>query len=198
MIRTMISPKSGSIGVGNRPGTSATLPTSVISRSSARTIAVGLPGGMNYAFDAARCSVQFGWAGAFLDVGPDRDGRGGRPCKTLGPRFGVGDVGFPLRAADGSTRPTRFRGYCVKGAPAFDLEWGGVPLVWSIAAAGDRVGLTYTFAFEAPLDDPAVFVVASEGLSLSSPLGAVRGGRLEVPAGTQKFAVTVENPEAVR
>ena len=66
--------------------------------ASARTIAVGLPGGMNYAFDAARCSVQFGWAGAFLDVSPDRDGRGGRPCKTLGVRAGVGDVGFPLRA----------------------------------------------------------------------------------------------------
>ena len=166
--------------------------------ASARTIAVGLPGGMNYAFDATRGSVQFGWAGAFLDVGPDRDGRGGRPCKTLGPRFGVGDVGFPLRAADGSERPTRFRGYTVTGTPAFELEWGGVPVVWSIAAAGDRVGLAYTFTFASALAEPAAFVVDPGALALSSPLGAVRAGRLDVPVGTKQFTVTVENPEAVR
>jgi azurin len=166
--------------------------------ASARTIAVGLPGGMNYAFDAARCAVQFGWAGAFLDVSPDRDGRGGRPCKTLGLRFGVGDAGFPLRAADRSERAARFRGYRIKGTPTFELEWGGRPLTWSIAPAPSGVGLTYTFSFERPLDEPLLFAINPKGLALSSPLGEVRDGHLEVPAATQGFQVTVRNQEDVR
>ena len=166
--------------------------------ASARTIAVGLPGGMNYAFDAARCSVQFGWAGAFLDVSPDRDGRGGRPCKTLGVRFGVGDVGFPLRGADGAERPAKFCGYRVKGTPTFELEWGGLPLTWSIAPAPSGVGLTYTLSFARPLEEPLRFAVAPRGLALSSPLGELRDGQLDVAAGTQTLQVTVRNREDVR
>lgn len=169
--------------------------------AGARTVAVGLPGGMNYAFDAERCAVQFGWAGAFLDVSPDRDGRGGRPCKTLGLRFGVGDVGFPLRGVGGArdaVRPARFRGYRVAGAPTFGVEWGGLPLTWSIAPAPSGVGLSYTFAFEEPLSEALLFVIDPRGLALSSSLGEVTDGRLAVPAGSQQFQVTVRNLEDVR
>ena len=31
--------------------------------ASSRSIAVGIPGGMNFVFDAEECRVQFGWAG---------------------------------------------------------------------------------------------------------------------------------------
>ncbi|MAD34003.1 MAG: hypothetical protein CMJ88_09615 [Planctomycetes bacterium] len=169
-----------------------------VERASARTVAVGLPGGMNYAFDAARCSVQFGWAGAFLDVSPDRDGRGGRPCKTLGPRFAVGDSGFPLRAADGASKPARFRGYRVMPTPTFEIDWSGVAVEWAIAPAPEGVGLVYAFTFGAPLAADVMFVIDAAGLTLSSSLGDLNQGRLEVPAGTKTFTVTVRNPEAVR
>ncbi len=39
MMSMPISPNAGNVGTGNRLGTSATLPTSTISRSNARTIA---------------------------------------------------------------------------------------------------------------------------------------------------------------
>ena len=41
-----------------------------VQNSPARSICVGLPGGVNYLFDAETCAVQYGWTGAFLDVGP--------------------------------------------------------------------------------------------------------------------------------
>ncbi|MEZ6038248.1 MAG: PA14 domain-containing protein [Planctomycetota bacterium] len=166
--------------------------------AASRTIAVGLPGGMNYCFDAARCSVQFGWAGAFLDVGPDRNARGGQPCRTLGPRFAVGDVGFPLRTATGAERPVRFRGYRTGHLPAFDLDWDGVAVSWAIAPAAEGIGLDYTFAFATPTTESMRFVIDADGLQLSSTLGAVEGGTLVVPANTRTFSVQVQSKEELR
>ena len=166
--------------------------------ASARSIAVGMPGGMNYCFDAARCCVQFGWAGAFLDVGPDRDNRGGGSCKTLGPRFSTGDAGWPLAAAPGERGPAKFVGYRTRPAPAFEIDWGGSMVTWEIEPAPEGVGLRYTFTFEAPLAHAATFSIDPDGLSLASPLGAFRGGRLAVPAGCEQFQVTIRSTEGVR
>lgn len=161
--------------------------------AAARTIAVGLPGGMNYCFDAQACSVQFGWAGAYLDVGPDRDGRGGRPCKTLGKRFEVGNVGFPLRTADGKEMPVRFKGYRPHGTPTFLLDWGGQEVRWSTSPAPAAVGLRYTF--ELPGNDkPLQFHIDRDGRTVAASAGTWRGSVLTVPAAAAgKFHVTVSN-----
>ena len=165
--------------------------------ASARSIAVGMPGGMNYCFDAAQCCVQFGWAGAFLDVGPDRDGRGGRPCKTLGPRFSVGSIGWPLRVGAGVQPAVKFVGYRTKPGPAFELRWGARSVTWEITPA-EGVGLRYSFTFDAPLDRPARFVVDPSKLQLASALGAFRGGELVIPAGCETFSVTLTTQEQIR
>lgn len=162
--------------------------------AAARTIAVGLPGGMNYCFDAEACSVQFGWAGAYLDIGPDRDGRGGRPCKLLGNRFAVGNVGFPLRTADGQKRPVQFSGYRTHGTPSYSLDWGGQVVQWTVAAAPAAVGLQYTFAL--PEAREAVqFVINKKGIEVTSSAGEWRNGILTVPAAAAKnFTVTLTLP----
>ena len=160
--------------------------------AAARTIAVGLPGGMNYCFDAGRCSVQFGWAGAFLDVGPDRRGRGGQPCKTLGPRFEVGDLGFPLRTEKGQERDVQFLGYRTTGpAPRFEIEWDGTRMSWIIGTAPSGLGLHYTF--EIPKARTALqFVIDPSNLIVASDAGVLRGGVLTVPAAkAKKFSVTL-------
>ena len=163
--------------------------------ATARTIAVGLPHGINYCFDADACSVQFGWGGAFLDVGPDRDGRGGRPCKVLGQRFAVGNVGFPLRTADGGKLPARFLGYATNGTPRFTIDWGGHEVHWTVAAAPAAVGLQYTFAMPtAPASGQkgVQFAIEAEGLKLAASAGTWRDGILTVPAEHAKnFTVTV-------
>jgi azurin len=159
--------------------------------AAARTIAVGLPHGINYCFDADTCSVQFGWAGAYLDVGPDRDGRGGRPCKVLGQRFEVGNVGFPLRTADGAKLRTQFMGYGTHGTPKFTVDWGGQEVHWSVAAAHGGVGLQYTFTIPAARQD-VQFAINSKDLKLAASAGQWRDGTLTVPAEHAKsFTVTV-------
>ena len=159
--------------------------------ASARSIAVGLPGGTNYCFDAARSAVQFGWHGAFLDVGPDRQGRGGLPCKTLGPRFPVGDVGFPLRDADGRELAVRYKGYRLGAAPSFLLDWGGHDVTWTITAPADGRGLAYTFAIDG-MDRAVRFVHDPKAARCVGPDGRVADGPVTIPADrSARFTVTV-------
>ncbi len=159
--------------------------------ATARSIAVGLPGGTNYCFDADRCSVQFGWAGAFLDVGPDREGRGGRPCKTLGPRFDVGDLGFPLRVASGAELPVRFRGYRIGAVPSFLLDWGGREVIWTISALPSSIGLRYTFTI--PEADRGIrFAYDPTAVRCSSDVGRSGDGRIMVsPKQAREFTLTI-------
>lgn len=159
--------------------------------AAARTIAVGLPGGMNYCFDADQCCVQFGWAGAYLDVGPDRDGRGGKPCKTLGKRFAVGSVGFPLREPDGRQPAAKFVGYRTHGAPRLSIDWGGQELTWTITAAPGGIGLHYEFQLP-DRSKPMQFTIDPDGLQLASSAGSWQQGVLTLPASdAKKFTVTL-------
>ena len=82
--------------------------------------------------------------------------------------------------------------------PTFEIDWSGVAVEWAIAPAPESVGLSYTFTFGAPLAADVMFSMDEAGLKLSSSLGELRQGRIDVPAGTEKFTVTVCNPEAVR
>lgn len=49
----------------------------------ARSISVGLPQKLNYAFNARSCAIVAAWKGAFLNVGPNIEGRGKDPSLPL-------------------------------------------------------------------------------------------------------------------
>ena len=84
------------------------------------SIAVGLPGGMNYIFDAESCQLSAAWKGKFLDAKKDWDGRGGNGANILGKVFYSNKdhktIHFPVK---GGGKPV-FRGYRMyKGTPVF-------------------------------------------------------------------------------
>ena len=86
----------------------------------AHSIAVGLPGGMNIAFDAVTCQLTAAWTGKFLDAKNDWNGRGGKGANILGKVFYANKdhktVYFPIK---GGGTP-KFRGYRMyKGNPVF-------------------------------------------------------------------------------
>ncbi|MCC6418626.1 MAG: c-type cytochrome [Gemmataceae bacterium] len=74
-------------------------------RPIARGVAVGYPGGVSVAFDAAACRAAYAWAGHFLDAAPAWDNRGGAPAKVLGLRFWSAPPGFPWGVSDGPRPP---------------------------------------------------------------------------------------------
>ena len=55
--------------------------------AGAKAIAVGYPGSVSLAFDAAKTRVAYAWSGNFLDATPVWDNRGGAPAKLLGSKF---------------------------------------------------------------------------------------------------------------
>ncbi|MFM8471613.1 MAG: hypothetical protein ACKODH_16885 [Limisphaerales bacterium] len=161
-----------------------------IADSSTRSIAVGLPGGVNYVFDAEQCRVRFAWSGAFLDVAPVWTGRGGGQAKVLGTKFFTAPTGFPLRVGNADSEPTvKFRGYRLVGKfPEFDFEVSGVPVRQRVRKAGaDRL----EWEFELGETREPVWVTTGSGMDVVGNAGSVEPGRVRLTAGTRKFTVTV-------
>ena len=77
-----------------------------------RAINVGIPGGVNFTFDAVSCQLKYVWQGPFLDAGPAWNGRGGNPVRAGNQRLLGIKQGHTLRLgqADAAAKP-RFLGY---------------------------------------------------------------------------------------
>ncbi len=164
-----------------------------LKESPARSIAVGLPGGTNFCFDAESCAVLYGWTGLFLDVSKDRGARGGGICSILGKRFDVGTDGFPLRfgRADAPAPAVRFTGYRRNGIPHFLYSVDGIEIEQTISATVGAVGLSYEFKIAKPPGD-VFFRVNPAGLTLAASAGSWSEGTLKVPAANAgKFTVTI-------
>ena len=82
------------------------------------SIGVGLPGGMNYTFDAESCVVTAAWKGKFLDCVNDWRGRGGKGAKIIGDIFYKNKDQRTLKLSSDGT--PKYAGYRVhKGIPTF-------------------------------------------------------------------------------
>jgi hypothetical protein len=93
-----------------------------------RAIAVGLPNGYSYGFDAQNCKLLYAWRDGFLDVSRSWTGMGGWYSKLLGERFHTAPSDFPLRIGDPEKQPkVQFKGYdLVEGYPVFKYLVDGV------------------------------------------------------------------------
>lgn len=95
--------------------------------ASPRSVAVGLPGGISYCFDAESASLRYAWSGGFLDMKPTWHERGAAPPNLLGTRFFTAPAGaaWRLNESDSTVSP-RFRGYeLVQGLPVFRFTVAG-------------------------------------------------------------------------
>jgi mono/diheme cytochrome c family protein len=178
-------------------------------------ISVGLPGLVNYTFDAQRATLRAAWLGGFLDMTGDWDGRGGNPVKVLGKRFYSPQTN-PLRlgSPDDST-PAVFKGYDLKDRiPTFLYSIGDVEVRERITATGEGRTATLIRTFEldpagkpvfvAVADEPTVTISPSQGQfkpaevlkSYKSP-EKTAGQILELPGtGKLTFSLTIKPKDA--
>ncbi|MFT5523501.1 MAG: cytochrome c2, partial [Pirellulaceae bacterium] len=93
-----------------------------------RAINVGLPGNLNFTFDAATARLRGVWKGKFINAGPAWNGRGGNPVTVIPESIFVTPDHFPLRIGDATAEPAvRFRGYdLVQKYPEFRYTVDGV------------------------------------------------------------------------
>ena len=187
------TPRNGILEVGNEP---RVVRVHVKDVDSGRSIAVGLPGGVNYLFDAEKLMVRFGWTGGFLNVAPDRKGRGGGTCRILGDKFEVGATAFPLRIGNPDKDPkVRFGGYSRLGNPAFLYEVDGVKVSQTVTGRPGAKALTYGFRVKNPSGD-VYLLLKGDGFTVSSTAGkwSAKTGILKVPKKeAEEFFVSLEH-----
>jgi hypothetical protein len=112
------------VPVGERPVVLRAFLTDV----GARAIAVGMPSGLHFAFDAGSARLVDAWKGDFLDASGAWTGRGGTELDGLGPRVWSAPPGPLLARAEPGAKPAHFEGY--------ELDHDGLPtFLWSLEGA---------------------------------------------------------------
>jgi mono/diheme cytochrome c family protein len=156
-----------------------------------RAINVGLPGGMNFAFDAATARLRGIWKGEFINAGPAWNGRGGNAVNVLADSRFVPIDHFPIRIGSAATEPkVRFLGYyLVQKYPVFRYSVDEVEIHERIEPAPTELMRRFTIA-DAP---KAVFFVDDKDRAYRSAAGEFKDGVLQIAAG-KKLEFEVRRP----
>ncbi|HEY6167427.1 MAG TPA: c-type cytochrome [Verrucomicrobiae bacterium] len=184
------APPSYTLKVGNEP----VLFRTYLPNSHPRSIAVGLPGGQAFCFDAAFCRLRYAWSGGFLDMKQVWATRSAEMAVPLGGVWYAAADTTPLRIGkpDAEAKP-KFRGYkLVKKVPVFLYDLDGAQVSEKVTATPDSKGLVREFEVTGAKGD--VWFVSGEGsrVRFSSSSGAFANGRLKAGSGVSvKFQVTV-------
>jgi len=119
---------------------------------TSRMIAVGHPGGSNFAFDAINCRPVYAWYGGYLDFRGELTGRGGRGAKPLGVKRYLGTHATPFRNGNPDQLPkdVDFRGYrrdTKTGTPTFLFEVDGLAVEQRLSfPAPETVRIEFRFS----------------------------------------------------
>jgi cbb3-type cytochrome oxidase cytochrome c subunit len=159
--------------------------------SSPRSIAVGLPGGQNYCFDAQTAQLRYAWSGGFVDMKPAWSARGGEPATPLGKVWFKAGDDFPLRVGAPDAKPKAvFRGYRFEGkTPVMLYAVDGVAVVEKISATPDGRALLREFQLGTTTNAVWFAAPASPGVTWSSDAGNPAAGPLKVGG---RFTVKME------
>lgn len=141
------------------------------------SIAVGLPGGVSYCFDAGEARLRYAWRGGFLDLSPTLLSKKNRETNRTETARVVGEIFFregsyPIRVGDRRRIPQRrFRGYrLIDSFPEFRYEVDGIEVRERILPI--KGGLVRRFRLE-EVDRPMWFVpTAAAGVEIRSTLPA--------------------------
>ncbi len=154
-----------------------------------RSIAVGLPEKINYAFNAKSCSIVGIWGDDLLNIGPNIAERGKLASIPLGNRWFYDNKGIYL-TIDGQQAPCKYTKYTRKGSPEFHFILDQVKLT----LAAKRVTKTsITFAVTSSnLKNKKIKLNFPPSVEVSNPLGNVGENFLTiVPSGSRQFDFTV-------
>lgn len=184
--------EKGLAGAGRRPFVQRIF----LPNTGPASIAVALPGNLNYCFDAGTCRLRYVWSGPFVDG--TRQWRGsGKDMSELGDEPWWVSQSFPLRFGGGkeSENPeVKFLGYTLKeGLPEFHYRVGKHEVFELIRPAGKGVEI----CFRLPDARRKVTFVPDDRALWKSPQAAEKKGVLEIPADKAKaFSVFLEPKDA--
>ena len=180
------------------PSHGAVVVRTIMPEATPAAIAVGLPGGHSYCFDAGSRRLLYAWRGGFLDLEATLQKKTGDDGFTLTPqipgtRF-FRSTRFPFRLADSGHLPeTRFKGYRLRdGVPEFHYSVGGAEIFERILPSATDDGLRWEFRVER-VQVPLGFDAGVEGpVRITASRGTVKEGRVRIPIGGDiRFEIVV-------
>ena len=183
-------PGDGLLVVADRPLVSRTF----LPDCGPAAIAVGLPGGQSYCFDAGTCQLRYAWKGGFVDNTDQWDGKGDQWSKVVGRIYYRAPARPWLRLGrpDLLAEP-RWRGYrLVHGSPQLLYTLDGVAVKETIRPRAGGAGLQIAYEI-ASAPGPVYFAIDPEGgAAFTASAGTWAGGVLTLsPAEAAHFEVTL-------
>ncbi len=156
-------------------------------------IAVGLPGGQSYCFDAGLCRLRYAWRGGFVDNTEHWMGKGEAMGKVVGRIYYRAPDFAPLRIGSNAQPAMRWRGYQMRdGYPQFEYTVDGVPVRETARALTGASGLEFTYEIESGSQPVSYVTDPDGGASFSSSAGKWEKGILSLTAAEAKhFTLTL-------
>ena len=146
-----------------------------LDKSGPASIAVALPGDLNFCWDAGECRLRFLWKGEFLDAYSYWRGNGNGLAKLKGEVFHT-EAKSPFTAG----QPVRFLGYSMKsGVPTFKYKVGAIEVHERIESTAD--GFQRTLTFQNASSQITMDFQQNEQLGYSSKTGSWTGTTLTAP-----------------
>jgi len=146
-----------------------------LDKTGPASIAVALPGDLNFCWDAGECRLRFLWKGDFLDAYPYWRGNGNNLATVNGAVFHT-ETARPLATG----QPVKFLGYTMKdGLPTFKFKLGTVEVHERLEATDDGFNRSFTFK-NAPSKITLNFQ-ENDNLGYSSTSGSWNGTTLTAP-----------------
>ncbi len=114
--------------------------------ASPAAIAVALPHGVSYCWDAGTCHLRYAWIGGFVDPMPVWKGNGNGLAKIIGNKFYVAPKDCPISAGNANLNKVQFKGYRkIEGHPEFHYTIDDIDVYERISALPSGMGLSRHF-----------------------------------------------------
>ena len=153
---------------------------------SSRAIAVGLPGGISYAFDAKLCKLLYFWEGGFLDFEKSWTGHGGWYSKLMGTKFFEAPASLALRMVSNQSPEVKFLGYRTEGKlPTFLYQINGLSVEETIGFDADKRTIVLSFKVS-DVEEPIYFDPGQSSSIWSSDEAEERDGIWAIKADNLK------------
>jgi azurin len=163
--------------------------------SSPATIAVGLTGGVSYAFDTVPVTIRYAWSGGFVDNSEVFKGHVANQRASIeGTVFYRSEGQFPLRIGDAGGEPSvEFEGYrMIEERPQFRYTMDGITVRELVTPAPDGVGLRREFQIADPPQAIRFVRQAADSLTVKASAGTWQADTLRLsPTEAREFTITM-------
>lgn len=162
-------------------------------------IAVSLPNGLSYCWDAGSCRLRYAWQGEFLDPKDYFDKKAEKYAKIMGTIFYRDKTTYPLKFSTGKDPVVDFKGYrLIDRYPEFHYTIDGKDVYELIKAKEDGSGLIRSFKVP-DARQPMYFVFdIGDGAEYTTSKGKLDGNQVNLTAGDAHEFVIIMTKKAPR